>query len=117
MKHPHPHSYFTTKDHADLALAATFPELLGIALSLLHRMPEGASMVCGPISTGGRGSINANLEVFRLAIDTLAARGENVFSQMLFEDAMQRIKVTNLASARNVQARVISTSGASSSGP
>jgi len=94
--HPHPLSYFTRVDRAQLDLCADFPGLLKIALRVLHRMPIGATMVCGPISTGGAGSIEKNLEIFALAIEALASRGENVFSQMPFERTMQRLKTTNL---------------------
>lgn len=90
-----PLSYFTEKDKSELAAATTFVVLRDIALSVLARMPPGVCMVCGPISTGGLGSPKKNLEKFARAIDVLARRGENVFTQMPFEDPMRRIREEN----------------------
>jgi hypothetical protein len=49
------------------------------------------AMVCGPISTGGAGSRKANLDIFSRAIDILSAGGLLIFSQMPFENDMERI--------------------------
>jgi hypothetical protein len=92
MRFPHPLSYFTREDYADIAAAETYGALRDIALRVLHRMPLGVSMVCGPISTGGLGSIEKNLVRFSGAIEVLAGCDQNVFTQMPFEEAMRRIR-------------------------
>ncbi len=89
-----PYSYFRPEVSA-LEAAPTIQSLLPIALRILERMPHGVSMVCGPISTGGKGSVEENLALFGVAIETLASRGENIFSQMPFERPIQRMKKTN----------------------
>lgn len=92
----HPLSYFTPHDHAEIAAAVTYESLRDIALCVLHRMPQGVSMVCGPISTGGLGSIEKNLTRFARAIELLAGCNVNVFTQMPFEEAMRRIRGSGL---------------------
>lgn len=96
MRFAHPLSYFTQHDHAEIAAADTYESLRDIALSVLHRMPKGVSMVCGPISTGGLGSIEMNLVRFSGAIELLAGCNVNVFTQMPFEEAMRRIRGSGL---------------------
>lgn len=84
--------YWTDADFADLATAATYHELFVIAERILQRMPDNLTQVCGPISTGGLGSIEANLTVFDKTIKELQATGRLVFDQMYFEVPMQRLK-------------------------
>lgn len=87
--------YFTKEDQQELEVAPTFVALRDIALRVLKRMPPGVSMICGPISSGGLGSVEKNLERFVRAINLMASRGENVFTQIPFERPMQRIKEDN----------------------
>ena len=84
--------FFKREDHADIGEARSFEALLPIALRVLERMPPRVLMVCGPISTGGLGSIEKNLERFHVAIRILIMRGENIFSQMPFEHPIQQIR-------------------------
>ncbi len=92
----HPLSYLTPKDHAEIAAAGTYESLRDIAIRVLHAMPTQASMVCGPISTGGLGSIEDNLSRFNHAISLLVSCNVNVFTQMPFEEAIRRIRGTEL---------------------
>jgi len=48
-------------------------------------------MVCGPISSGGMNSRDANLFVFSRAINRISEDGLLIFSQMPFENGMDRI--------------------------
>lgn len=48
--------------------------------------------MCGPISTGGFGSIKANLNSFNDAIINLQSKNLNVFDQMPFEIPMKNLK-------------------------
>lgn len=43
-------------------------------------------MVCGPITTGGLGSVERNLELFNRVIATLLGLGHPIWSQMPFEE-------------------------------
>ncbi len=77
-------------DLADLRTRCTqtdsFAELVPIALTELEKFPNGCGVVCGPISTGGRGNIEVNLKVFLGTIDALRAKGHAIFSQKPYEE-------------------------------
>lgn len=84
--------YYTKEDYRAIENAESFTDLTEIAFRIIKRMPQSISMVCGPIATGGKGNIEENLKVFKRTIQTLVNNGENIFSQIPFEGAMQRIK-------------------------
>ena len=84
--------YFTEKDLHGLTLAGNFRDLSKIALEIIKRMPQPVVQVCGPMTTGGKGTLEENLAVFGETIKTLTERGEYVFNQMPFESPMQRMK-------------------------
>ncbi len=71
---------------ARTAQATSFAELLPIALRELEKFTEPAEVVCGPITTGGRGSIGENLEAFESTIICLTHRGRPIFNQIPYED-------------------------------
>jgi len=88
--------YYSAQDLADISTAKTYIELLEIALRIIESIEAEnpgipMAMVCGPISTGGKGSRNENLKIFERAIDRLAGGGLLIFSQMPFESDMERI--------------------------
>lgn len=85
---------WTPHDEVRLRKAATYRELSRIALTILRRMNKPIGQVCGPISTGGTGSVHGNLERFQAAIRRLSAAGFNIFDQMPFEPPMWRINRT-----------------------
>ena len=72
--------------------AQSYAELGEIALEHLIMMPNPITQVCGPISTGGYGSVEKNLEVFDTTIRKLMSNGEIIFNQMPFEWPMQELK-------------------------
>lgn len=74
-----------------LEKATTFEELAEIALKTLEAMPQPIGMVSGPISTGGLGSKEENIEVFQKVINWLQDAGISIFDQMPFEKHMWRI--------------------------
>lgn len=84
--------YWTIKDVQALETAKNHGDLLIIALRVLDRMPQPIVQICGPISTGGKGSIEENIAEFNKAISYFIGMGENVFDQMPFQDAMVRLK-------------------------
>ena len=84
--------YFRDEDWQDINEAESIKDLFNIASRIMDRVPEPRVQVCGPISTGGKGSVDANLEVFSNKIKELQKDGFNVFDQMPFEWPMQGIK-------------------------
>ncbi len=86
--------YWTGWDLERLRQAKNILDLRRIAFSVINRMPQPVVQVCGPISTGGLGSIPENLAVFRRYIEAMQKEGRNVFDQMPFEPTMQRIRAT-----------------------
>lgn len=83
--------FWTEAERDAIKQAQAFAELVPAALAVLERMPKPVSQVCGPISTGGLGSIEKNLAVFDAAIDRLIKQGIVVFDQMPFEEHFSRI--------------------------
>lgn len=84
-------AYWEELDHAEARAATSMSDLSVVALRVLKRMPPRVVEVCGPISTGGLGSMESNLARFRQAIDILSRRGYVVFDQMPFQQEMVRI--------------------------
>ena len=80
--------------------AETFEELVEVALEILDQMPHPVGIVCGPITNGGFGSVEANIAEFKDRIKQLKAEGMIIFDQMPFEPHMWRIKETPYYDAR-----------------
>jgi len=70
-----------------------FKDLSQVALRVLRRMAEDGPVVqvCGPITNGGLGCRQLNVDRFRTAIEILGADGYNVFDQMPFQPAMIKL--------------------------
>ncbi len=85
-------SFWTEQDWQDLDHAVTAKEMYAVAERVLSRMPEDIVQVCGPIATGGLGSLEANMLAFNAQIKKLQAEGIHVFDQMPFEKPMQGLK-------------------------
>ena len=65
-----------------------------VALIILGRMREEARpiiQVCGPISTGGLGSVEANSARFWRSVEVASQHEMLVFNQMPFQEAMIRL--------------------------
>lgn len=89
-------TYYSADDLKRIKEAKNYQELLAIAIEVLETIrianpSKPIAMVCGPISTGGKGSRKANLEVFSRAIGRVSDGGLIIFTQMPFEDDMERI--------------------------
>lgn len=89
--------FWTKEDWENLEKIESVKDLYFIAMGVINRMPRPIVQVCGPIATGGLGSIEANLDVFNETIKKLQKDGINVFDQMPFEEPMQKLK-TKLSS-------------------
>lgn len=83
--------WWTPDDAVALERAASFTELSQVALRIAGRMPQPLGQVCGPITTGGFGSLEKNFARFREAIALLTGVGHSIFDQMPFEDPMFEI--------------------------
>ncbi len=83
--------FWKVDDFQDLSSAKTIHEVFLIATRIISRMPEGVAQVCGPISNGGKGSIEKNLEFLNEMIQRLQENGITVFDQMPFEETIHRI--------------------------
>lgn len=87
MKHPHwkPH-------HLELVKTLdTYAGMRELAFAMLQDLPGPIIQVCGPLTTGGRGSFKANVEALHDAIHWLVGQGKNVFDQRPFETPMRRL--------------------------
>jgi hypothetical protein len=84
--------YWTDQDWIDLEQAETATAMYAVADRIYSRMPESIVQVCGPIATGGLGSLEANLDAFNETIKKLQSQGLHVFDQMPFEMPMQKLK-------------------------
>jgi hypothetical protein len=82
----------TPKELEQLERSTSYFELAQIAMAHLANYPRPIVEVCGPITTGGLGSIEKNLEVFSLAVQFLKNQGKTVFDQLPFQNAMVRLK-------------------------
>lgn len=83
--------YWTEDDLKLLDKVDNLSDMYKIAIRVIDRMPKPVVQVCGPISTGGVGSIPGNIEVLNNKINELIDKGINVFDQAIFEDATGRM--------------------------
>lgn len=84
--------YWQQEHFNKLEIASTYKDLFIIAEDVLRKMPPPVGQVCGPISTGGTGSVEKNLKRLEKTILDLQQQGIEIFDQVLFEIPMQRIK-------------------------
>ena len=72
--------------------ATTFEHLSLIGIREAQKFaPIGADMVCGPITTGGRGTRHANMEIFTACICLLQERDTPVFDQRPYEHRIKAL--------------------------
>lgn len=88
------HSGWTKTEYKMLDEAKTFADALTIAMKLIDNQclsRDSFTQVCGPISTGGYGSVEHNLLAFHKTIQKLKkSRKELIFDQMPFEPLFHR---------------------------
>lgn len=63
-----------------------------IALSDLLSLPDPVHIVCGPISTGGLGSVERNLIAFNAMIESLICLRFSVFNQIPYEPILWKLR-------------------------
>ncbi len=85
-------TYWTGEDFEASMHAEDCKDLFVIVEKILARMPDGLLQVCGPISTGGFGSVEKNLFRFDEKIKELQAEGRPVFDQMYLEAPIMMLR-------------------------
>lgn len=83
--------YWSDEDFLRLTNANSIKEVFLVASDIISRMPENIGQVCGPISSGGKGSIEENLKELNAVIGKLQEDGLHIFDQMPFEETIHRI--------------------------
>src|SRR2546430_1246421 len=83
--------YWNQKNYEAVENATTLGECLAVASEILAAIPRPVVLVSGPISTGGAGSPEKNMDVLQKAITELEHRGEHVFNQLPFEKKFAEI--------------------------
>ncbi len=83
--------YWNEKDFIGLAKVENFAGMFVVAEKILERMPDNLGQVCGPITNGGFGSKEKNLEYLSERINELQRSGINIFDQMPFEEDIHRL--------------------------
>lgn len=90
-----PLRYYTEEDYKAIEAADICSELVPIAINILQRMCNAGcddiKQVCGPISTGGKGSVLENIAEIDKVICEFVEQGHQIFNQMPFEGAMERV--------------------------
>lgn len=87
-------AHWTREELAVLEAAATLREVAEIALGHLYRLQSYGRpivQICGPMTTGGLGSLSANMRRFECAIAGAAGAGHLVFDQIPLQAAIIRI--------------------------
>lgn len=85
------HRFITAGERESILEARSFHDLLGVALPLAARLPKPTIQLSGPVTTGGHGSVEKNVAVFRAATELLGRDGHTVFDIMVFHEAMVRL--------------------------
>lgn len=81
----------TTSHHLLIKSATDYHLLRVVAEEIISLMKGPVGMVCGPISTGGVGSIEGNMERFHLAVHSLHSLGQSIFDQTVFEQKIAEL--------------------------
>lgn len=86
--------YWTSLEQELLQEAKSIADIYAIAEAILARMPDNLVQVCGPITNGGRGSIEENLQALNEMIAQLQSEGVQIFDQVPYEESIHRVRNT-----------------------
>ena len=87
-------THWTNEEHENCESSKNFEELLNIAFKILERMKKSGKPiveVCGPMSTGGCGSLEENFRLYNYAVKMLESNGKIVFNPTPFQKTMERL--------------------------
>ncbi len=99
--------YWRENHFDELNNAKSYNELNVIAIDIINSMPQPIGQVCGPISSGGYGSIEKNLEIFDRTIKKLIGRGENIFNQMPLQEYIAELNGKSSGSKDEKNRRIL----------
>lgn len=85
-------SFWTDEVRKAAEVAKDFHELSLVGIDILSGTSEKFIFVCGPVSTGGLGSVERNLQVLNTRVHEFIENGEFVFDQTPFEDVIKRLR-------------------------
>jgi hypothetical protein len=85
--------YWGKKDLSLLRKAKNLRDLVKIAEHVLIKMPNPRAQLCGPISTGGMGSVEVNIKNLQKSIKILELKGINIFDHLKFEPILDKLSV------------------------
>ena len=83
--------FWRGEEFVSLKTISSFDELATIGVRVISRLPEPVVEVCGPITTGGRGSLKENLHVFEHVTMRLGEDGYHVFNLLNFQPTIDRL--------------------------
>lgn len=78
-----------------LGKVSGYEDIGKISLEVARKIPQPLEIVSGPISTGGLGSLEKNLDVFQRTILKLSQQGKIMFNQIPIEEPIQRLKTNS----------------------
>lgn len=91
LKNTHMRHLMRDNDHASIACAQSFHELLTIGIDLAKRLTPPAIQLSGPMTTGGLGTLESNVEFMRTATQSLIDQGHAVFDILIFHNTIMRL--------------------------
>jgi hypothetical protein len=95
MNTPHVSEYWTAENTAALNKISSFAEMVPVGVSILEKMAASGNrnivQLCGPMSTGGRGFLEANMAYFKEAMRIASEKGLHIFDQLPFQEVMIRL--------------------------
>lgn len=84
--------YYTPEVLERINASKDFSEAAGIAIDILKKIPQPIAQVCGPITTGGKGSIKENTTVIENTVKKLSKQGINICNQTKFNTPIRRFR-------------------------
>jgi len=87
-------NYWSEAENIALQGITSFDQMVPVGIGILERMAQRNShiiQICGPMSTGGRGSLLANMAHFQSAVSKASQNGLCIFDQTPFQEAMIRL--------------------------
>lgn len=82
---------YTSEDYVGIGEAQSLSQLFVVAHRILCRLPQPVTQVCGPITTGGFGSIEKNLRMLEFVYEVFAANGRSVFNVLPYETVIPKL--------------------------
>lgn len=84
-------NYWDKKSLELIELAEDYSDLYAVVKEMLPKIRQPIGQVCGPITSGGKGSLEENLRIFEKTILRLSSKGISIFNQLPFETTLERI--------------------------